>query len=128
MGWQWLSMGMGALEVAVLGVAPWCEPSWEFGIHPTIEPVDSRAGLPKAKQLPGGEHSPHPSAGNRIKVLLSTACPPEQDPVFPTTSPSHQEAYKSLLASSIRGQTEEGRRTTVPTTAKTKTLQKVKPG
>jgi len=39
--------------------------------------------------------------------------PPEQHPVFPTTSPSHQEAYISLLASSIRGQTEEARRTTI---------------
>ena len=33
-------------------------------------------------------------------------------PVFPTTSPSHQETYTSLLASSFRGQTEEARRTT----------------
>ena len=30
--------------------------------------------------------------------------PPEQDPVFPTTSPFHQEDYTSLLAASIRGQ------------------------
>ena len=39
-------------------------------------------------------------------MLSSTrSCPPEQDPVFPTASPSHQEAYTSLLVSSIRGQT-----------------------
>ena len=31
-----------------------------------------------------------------------------------SSSPSHQEPYTSLLASSIRGQTEEARRTTVP--------------
>ena len=43
-----------------------------------------------------------------------------QDPVFPTASPSHQEAYTSLLASSIRGQTEETRRTTVPQQLKLK--------
>ena len=43
-----------------------------------------------------------------------------QDPVFPTASPSHQEAYTSLLASSIRGQTEEARRTTVPQQLKQK--------
>ena len=47
------------------------------------------------------------------------SCPPGQDPVFPTTSLSHQEAYTSLLASSIRRQT-EARGTTVPTKTKTK--------
>ena len=41
-----------------------------------------------------------------IKDLLSMACPPEQDPVFPTASPSHQEVSTSLLSSSIRRQTE----------------------
>ena len=35
-------------------------------------------------------------------------------PVFPTASTSHQEAYTNLLASSIRRQTEEARRTTIP--------------
>ena len=39
--------------------------------------------------------------------------PPEQDPVFPTSSPSHQEAYTSILASSIRRQAEEARRTKI---------------
>ena len=34
------------------------------------------------------------------------AWPPEQDPVFPTVSPSNQEACTSLLSSSIRRQTE----------------------
>jgi len=57
-------------------------------------------------------------------------CPPEQDPVFLTASLSQQEAYTNLLASCIRGWTEEARRTTVPQelkkTQKTKnTLQKV---
>ena len=33
---------------------------------------------------------------------------------FPTASPSNQEAYTSLLASSFRGQREEARRTTIP--------------
>ena len=47
------------------------------------------------------------------------SCPPGQDPVFPTTSLSHQEAYTSLLASSTRRQT-EARGTTVPTETKTK--------
>ena len=38
---------------------------------------------------------------------MALPCPPGQDPVFPTTSPSHQEACMSRLASSTRGQTEE---------------------
>ena len=37
-----------------------------------------------------------------LKFYWARPCPPEQDPVFPTTSPSHQEAYTSLLTSSIR--------------------------
>ena len=32
---------------------------------------------------------------------------PEQDPVFPIAGSSHQDAYTSLLASAIRGQTGE---------------------
>ena len=50
---------------------------------------------------------------NCIKAILRL-CPPEQGPVSPMISPSYQEAYTSLLASSIRGQTEEARRTTTP--------------
>ena len=38
----------------------------------------------------------HPSADNWIKALPRRPCPPEQDPVFSTASPSHQEAYTSL--------------------------------
>ena len=30
----------------------------EVAIKPTIEPIDPRAGLPQAKQLPGKEHNP----------------------------------------------------------------------
>ena len=41
-------------------------------------------------------------------------CLLEQDLIFPFASPSHQEAYTSLLASSFRGQREEARRTTIP--------------
>ena len=56
-------------------------------------------------------------------------CPPEQDPVFLTASSSHWEAYTSLLASTIREQT-EAKKPPVPQelkkTQKTKnTLQKV---
>jgi len=39
----------------------------------------------------------------QIKVLLSIALPTRARPSFSTTSLSHQEAYTSLLAFSIRG-------------------------
>ena len=49
-----------------------------------------------------------------LKLYWARPCPPEQDSVFPITCPSHQEAYTSLLALSIREQTEEARKATVP--------------
>ena len=65
-----------------------------LGVLPTMEPV-KRAGLPQAKQLPGREWNP---THQQILgwQLRARACPPEQDPVFPTTSPSQQEAHTSL--------------------------------
>ena len=42
---------------------------------------------------------------------MSKALPKEQDPVFPISSASHQEAYTGLLALAIRRQTEEARST-----------------
>ena len=57
---------------------------------------------------------PHPSADNWIKALLSKALPTRARPSF-----FHQEAYTSLLASSITQQTEEARRRS-PTEAKKK--------
>ena len=41
-----------------------------------------------------------------IEDLLSMPCSIKQDPVSPTTIPSHHEASPSLLSFSIRGQTE----------------------
>ena len=52
---------------------------------------------------------------------MQRPCTPEQNPVFPVTSPSHQEAYMGLLASSIRGQTRSKKKQSL-TAAKTKTL------
>ena len=40
------------------------------------------------------------------KYTNHTKCASEQNPDFPTASPSHQEASTSLLSLSIRGQTE----------------------
>ena len=78
------------------------------------------------KTYQGGFTIP-PTSNNQRKTLLSKALPTRARPRFCTVSPSHQEACTNLLASSIRGQTEEAR-TTVPQQLKEKkknTLQKV---
>ena len=80
----------------------------------TTEPVDCRSGPPLATKPTGTDHSPPPPPLSHqkkpgFKIYGEWPCPPEQDPVFPTVSPSHQEAYTRPLSSSIRGQTEETR-------------------
>ena len=80
-----------------------------------------RAGSPQAKQLPERECNPTHQQIIGLKLYRARPCPPEWDPVFPIASPSHQEAYISLLVSSIRGQTEEAQRSTV-SAAKIKTV------
>ena len=57
-------------------------------------------------QTTGREHSPTHQRKIGLKIYWACPCPPEQDPVFPAASPSHQEGSTSLLSSSIRGQTE----------------------
>ena len=54
----------------------------------------------------GREHSSTHQQKIGLKTYWACPCPPEQDPVFPTASPFHQESFASLLPSSIRGQTE----------------------
>ena len=54
---------------------------------------------------------PHPSADNWIKALLRKTLTTKQDSIFSIASPSHQEADISLLASTIREETEEARKT-----------------
>ena len=66
----------------------------------------------------------HLSADKWIKALLSKTLPTRARPSFPITSPSHQEAYPSLLASAIRGQTEETRRSSASQQVKQTILQK----
>ena len=74
--------------------------------------MDPRPGSLQAKQQTRREHHPTHQQTIRLKLHWAQPCPPEQDPVFPP-SPSHQEAYTSLLAAPIREQT-EARRTTIP--------------
>ena len=116
-------MEVGVSSGSSWGQGHWRQQSWkmplvwvllEVTINPTTEPTDSRAGSPQAKQLTGREHNPTHQWIMGLKFFWAWPYPPEQDPVFPTTSPSHQEGYTSHLASSTRGQTEEARRTTIP--------------
>ena len=101
-GWWGLTAGTGALEGS-----PLASTLLEFTSNPTIGPIDPRTGLPQAEQLPGRECSPTHRQICGLKLYWARPYPQEQDPVFPITSLSHQEAYTSLLALSIRGQTEE---------------------
>ena len=77
-----------------LGRSPWCKSSW-VAISQTTEPVDPRAGSPLAKKLPGRECNTTHQQIIGLKLYWARLCPPEQDPVFPTTSPSHKEANMS---------------------------------
>ena len=70
MGWQWLTMGRGALAAAALERAPWLYVLLTSAaatakllqscprLPLTLEPIDPRAGSPHAKQLTGREHNP----------------------------------------------------------------------
>ena len=96
------------LTVAYHGVRDtWLQQSWEAqraGISP-FEWGCSYCLYPwHEAKLQGGNTAPPIS--RKLKAYWAWPCPPEQDPVFPTANASHQEAYPSLLSSSIRGQTE----------------------
>ena len=75
----------------------WQQQSWEAqctgtspcggGHHyPTIETANSTSG-----QTTGREHSPTHQQEIGLKIYWAWPCPPDQDLVFPTASPSHQD-------------------------------------
>ena len=107
--------GQGAWEVAFLGgEACWHKSSRRrspLGLTQTLQPFCKEYKIPglgclRPNYFEGVQ--PHSSAENWIKDLLSMVppLPSEQDPVSPTSSPSHQEAPTVLLSSSITEQTE----------------------
>ena len=65
------------------GVMCWHKSFLEFASSPTIEPINSRTGLPWTRQLTGRGAQPHPSADNWIKVVLSMALTTRARPSFP---------------------------------------------
>jgi len=78
----------------------------EVTINPILEPTDPKAWSPQAKQTMGRKCN---STHQQI-IGLKFNCPLEQDPVFPTASASHQEAYTSL---SLIHQRADRKRTTI---------------
>ena len=57
-------------------------------------------------QATGKEHGPAHQQKTGLKIYWTWPHPPKHHPVSPSVSHSHQEASKSLLSLSIRGQTE----------------------
>ena len=87
MGWQWLTTGIWALEGP-----PWHKPSWSSPL--TLPQTQPWVWVASGQATTREGLQPHSSADNWIKALLGKALPTRA--VFPTASPSHQEAYTSL--------------------------------
>ena len=91
-------MGSGTLAAAVLGgVACWNKSFWRR----TLSLHSLASGRTTERK-----HSPTHQEKIGLKTYWAWPCPSKQNPVFPTASPTHQEACTGFLSSSIRGQTE----------------------
>ena len=79
--------------------------AWLATVHGVAK---SQTGLSDftSLQIAGREHSSTHQQKIGLKIYWAWPCPSEQDPVSPSVSLSHQEAFKSLLSFSIRGQTD----------------------
>ena len=96
-GRQWLAAGSEALTAVVLGgLVCWHESFWRRSPLP----------LPLSGQTTRREESSTHKQKIGLKIYWAWPCPPKQNPVLATASPSHQEACTGLLSASIRGQTE----------------------
>ena len=115
-GQQGLATGMGALAAAVQEAPLAGTPS---RIHHWLYYRAQGRVSGQTTTREGVQH--HPSADNWIKALLSKALPTEQDPVFPTSSLSHQEAYTSHRLHHQRVD-RRSKKNHSPTANKTKTI------
>ena len=98
-GWTLACLGVRGTDSNSSGrCSKW---AWPFGggHHHPYHTFDSAQNTRK-------EHTPTIRIKIGLKIYWAWPCSPEQDPVFPTASSSHQEASTSLLFSYIRGQTE----------------------
>ena len=89
------------------GQRHWLQQSWELGLwHKSFW---RRSPLPHhslaSGQTTGREHSLTHRKITGLKIYWAWPCAPEQDPVLPIASASHQEISTSFISSSIRGQT-----------------------
>ena len=89
-GWQWLTMGTGALATAILEGASWHKSSWGDSTNPAIEPVDPKAGLSQVKHSTGRERNPTHQQIIGLKLYWAWPCPQSKIQFFSTTRPSHQ--------------------------------------
>ena len=94
------------------GQGHWLQQSWELqcaGISP-FEGSRHYCHCPyyslASGQTTGREHRPTHEQKIGLKIYWAWPHSSEENPVFPTASPSHQETSINLLSSSIRGQTE----------------------
>ena len=96
-GWTVACLGVEALTAAVLGGAA--------SGHDLLQVVTITPTILLTQLRIQGTY-PNYQDKTGLKIYRAWPCSPEQDPVFPTASSSHQEASTSLLFSYIRGQTE----------------------
>ena len=94
----WVNIGLSR------GQGHWLQQSWEAQ-HANLKSFEGDHHWSQAK-LQGGNRALPISQKIGLKIYWVWPRPSEQDPVFPTASPSHQEASTNLLSSFIRGQTE----------------------
>ena len=108
-----LSQGWGHWQHQTRNAPLVLKPLWSSLLTLDMELIDPKAGLSQAKQLTVRECNSTHQQVTGLKLYWARPCPSEQDLVFPIISPSQKEVCTILLASSIRGQTEEAKRSTV---------------
>ena len=112
--------GAGALAAAVLGGTNWHKSFLEVTNSPAIEPVDSRTEFKNSKQQTGWEHSPTHQEIIKLKIYWAWPCPPKQDSVLPTASPSSEILPKPLI---LIQQSIDRSKNSNPTAYRTKNLR-----
>ena len=101
------------LGAEVLGSTPWREPPQSPPLAPPKSPGRLQCWVASGQTTNREGTQPHPSADKWIKVLLSSAHQSNSQ-LYPPPVPSIRKlAQASWIASSTRGQTAEGRRTTI---------------
>ena len=98
-GQLWPVVGLGALTKTVLNAVVWWHKSIEGGcryLHYSYHSLTSG-------QTTGRGHNSTHQQNIWLKMYWPWPCPPEQDPVLLTVSPSHEDVSTSLLLRSIRG-------------------------